>query len=126
MANCKRCGKPAGNRLSELCETCELISQAELAVDSVRSQTDNRSDDKNLTEKNKQQEKAPYRDDPDIVRCPKCHSSQVAANKQGFGWGKAVIGGVLTGGIGLLGGFIGSRNINITCLKCGHQFKPGE
>ena len=58
----------------------------------------------------------------DAVRCPKCSSIQITAQKQGFGLGKAVVGGVLTGGVGLLAGFIGSKKIIITCLKCGHKW----
>jgi rubrerythrin len=64
--------------------------------------------------------------DPSAIRCPKCHSTQVTAQKQGFGLGKAVVGSVLTWSPGgLLGGFIRSRKIYLTCLKCGHRFKPG-
>lgn len=58
--------------------------------------------------------------------CPHCGSSQLVANKKGFGLGKAVTGAVLTGGVGLLAGFIGSGNVKITCLKCGKTMKPGE
>jgi len=58
------------------------------------------------------------------VACPNCRSTQVTAQKQGFGLGKAAVGGVLTGGIGLLAGFIRSRKIYITCLNCGHKWKP--
>lgn len=58
--------------------------------------------------------------------CPYCGSSQLTANKKGFGAGKAVAGAVLTGGVGLLAGFIGSGNVKITCLKCGCQWKPGQ
>ena len=66
-------------------------------------------------------------DEPDEpVRCPKCRSSQLSADKKGFGAGKALIGGVLTGGVGLLAGFIGSKKIMITCRKCGHQWKAGQ
>jgi hypothetical protein len=60
------------------------------------------------------------------IRCPKCDSNQLTANKKGFSGGKALVGGVLTGGVGLLAGTIGSKNIIITCLACGKQFKPGE
>lgn len=28
------------------------------------------------------------------------------------------------GGVGLLGGFLGSGKVKITCLKCGHTWKP--
>ena len=64
--------------------------------------------------------------DPSAIHCPKCRSTQVTAQKQGFGLGKAAVGGVLTGGVGILGGFIRSRKIYLTCLKCGHRFKPGS
>lgn len=33
---------------------------------------------------------------------------------------------VVAGGVGILAGAIGSNKIQITCLSCGHQFKPGE
>jgi len=62
----------------------------------------------------------------DIIRCPKCNSKNIVANKKGFGVGKAIVGGALTGGVGLLGGFVGSNKIKITCLKCGHKWTPGK
>lgn len=46
--------------------------------------------------------------------------------KKGFGAGKALTGAVLTGGVGLLAGFIGSGKVKITYLKCGCQWKPGS
>lgn len=58
--------------------------------------------------------------------CPHCGSSQLTANKKGFGAGKAVTGAILTGGIGLLAGFIGSGDVKITCLKCGRKWNPGQ
>lgn len=64
-------------------------------------------------------------EDQQQVCCPMCGSTQVSAQKKGFGLGKALFGGVLTGGIGLLAGFHGSRGVLLTCLKCGHSFKPG-
>lgn len=60
------------------------------------------------------------------VRCPKCNSNQLTANKKGFSGAKAVGGALLTGGIGLLAGTIGSSKVIITCLACGHKFKAGE
>lgn len=71
----------------------------------------------------------PYRvmeEHSDKLYCPYCGSSQLTANKKGFGAGKALTGAVLTGGIGLLAGFIGSGKVKITCLKCGRELKPGE
>ncbi len=60
------------------------------------------------------------------IRCPKCNSTQLTANKKGFSGTKAVVGGLLTGGVGLLAGTIGSNKVIITCLACGKEFKPGE
>lgn len=62
----------------------------------------------------------------DKLYCPFCGSSQLTANKKGFGAGKAITGAVLTGGVGLLAGFIGSGNVKITYLRCGNQWKPGQ
>ena len=64
------------------------------------------------------------KDDSDKPSCPKCNSKQVTYNKQGFGFGKALVGGVLTGGIGLLAGGINKNKIILTCLKCGKTWKP--
>lgn len=47
----------------------------------------------------------------DDVLCPKCGCSKIHAEKRGYTW---------------LTGFIGSGRIVVTCLKCGHKFKPGE
>jgi tellurium resistance protein TerD len=64
------------------------------------------------------------KDDP--VRCPKCGSEQLTADRKGFGLGKAAVGGVLLPGVGILAGFLGSRKVLITCLKCGKQWKAGS
>lgn len=58
--------------------------------------------------------------------CPKCHSKELHAEKKGYSGGKALAGVVLAGGIGLLAGTIGSKDIQIICLKCGKRFKAGE
>ena len=58
--------------------------------------------------------------------CPKCGSRELHSDKKGFSGGQALAGAVLTGGIGLLAGTIGSKNVQITCLKCGKRFKAGE
>ena len=58
--------------------------------------------------------------------CPKCGSRELHAEHKGFSGGKALIGAVAVGGLGLLAGTLGSRDTQITCLKCGKKFKAGE
>ena len=58
--------------------------------------------------------------------CPKCGSRELHAEHKGFSGGKALAGAILTGGIGLLAGTIGSKDTQITCIKCGNKFKAGE
>ena len=58
--------------------------------------------------------------------CPKCGSRELHAEHKGFSGGKALVGALVTGGIGLLAGTIGSKDTQITCLKCGKKFKAGE
>jgi hypothetical protein len=58
--------------------------------------------------------------------CPKCFSKDLHTEQKGFSGGKALAGALLTGGIGLLAGTIGSKDVQITCLKCGLKFKAGE
>lgn len=60
------------------------------------------------------------------VLCPKCGSDQFHSNQKGYSAGKALGGAALTGGVGLLAGFIGSKKVLITCLACGNKFKAGE
>lgn len=60
------------------------------------------------------------------MKCPKCQSSQLTAQKKGFSGKKAVAGALLTGGVGLLAGTIGQNDIEITCLSCGNKWEPGK
>lgn len=60
------------------------------------------------------------------IKCPKCGSTSLSANKKGFGIGKSVVGATIAGPIGLMAGNIGSKKVRITCLKCGHQFWAGK
>lgn len=62
----------------------------------------------------------------EYLSCPKCHSKELHAEHQGFSGGKALTGALLVGGIGILAGTIGNKEVRITCLKCGHHFKAGE
>lgn len=76
----------------------------------------------------KQEEKERLKglDKDKIPYCPKCHSTQLSANKRGFGFGKAVVGGTLTFGVGVLAGGLGANKIRLTCMNCGYTFKPGR
>jgi len=58
----------------------------------------------------------------DEVRCPNCNSNQIKVLTKGFGLGKAAVGAIALGPIGLLGGLLGSKKIKIVCLKCGHEW----
>jgi ribosomal protein S27E len=60
------------------------------------------------------------------VTCPKCGSDQITSSKKGFSGKKAVAGAVLTGGIGILAGTLGSNKIKCTCLACGNTFAAGQ
>lgn len=60
------------------------------------------------------------------IHCPKCGSYQISANKKGFSGKKAVAGALLTGGVGVLAGTIGSNDVEITCLACGEHWEPKE
>ncbi|MDR3705781.1 MAG: hypothetical protein P4L28_07760 [Paludibacteraceae bacterium] len=60
------------------------------------------------------------------IKCPRCGSNQITANKKGFNAGNAIVGDLLLGDIGLLAGTAGKNKVIITCLKCGKQFNPGE
>lgn len=59
------------------------------------------------------------------VKCPKCGSNQITANKKGFSTGRAIAGGLLTGNIWVAAaaGGVGMNEIQITCLSCGHTWK---
>lgn len=60
------------------------------------------------------------------LRCPRCQSTRITAGKKGFGIGKAIVGGLLLGPVGLLGGFIGSKKIEFACLSCQQRWTPEE
>ncbi|WP_213140468.1 TerD family protein [Neobacillus citreus] len=62
----------------------------------------------------------------DDIVCPRCHSSNVRTGKKGFGLGKAAIGGLILGPVGLLGGFIGHNQLKFTCNSCGSNWSPSQ
>lgn len=58
--------------------------------------------------------------------CPKCNGTKIIANKWKFGSRRAVGSAILISGFNLLTKKIQNDTILITCLTCGHRFKPGE
>lgn len=54
-----------------------------------------------------------------VACCPRCGSTSLSANKKGYSFVKGVL-------LSPLGGTIGMNKIKITCLNCGHKFKPGR
>jgi Zn finger protein HypA/HybF involved in hydrogenase expression len=66
------------------------------------------------------------KNDHNKIKCSSCISTNVSTNKKGFSGQKAVVGAVLTGGIGILAGTIGSNKVVITCLSCGKNFNIGD
>ena len=60
--------------------------------------------------------------DADELRCPKCGSVHIEIDKKGFSGGKAIVGGLLAGPIGIAAGFMGKNKRKRVCLKCGHTW----
>lgn len=79
---------------------------------------------KNVENQRKQKKKE--LDKQNIAYCPKCLSTNITANKKGYGLGKGAIGAVIAGPIGLLAGGMGKNNIECVCIKCGYKFKAGN
>jgi DNA-directed RNA polymerase subunit RPC12/RpoP len=62
----------------------------------------------------------------EYLACPHCGSRDIHADQKGFSGGKALVGGLVAGPLGLLAGTVGKNDVTLTCLKCGHKFKAGE
>lgn len=108
LGSCPICKQKLSTEKAEQCDVCKCtwhkeISQAILSEIEKSSSTVNNK-----------------------IKCPKCSSEQLTSDKKGFSGKQAVGGAILTGGIGILAGTIGSNKIVITCLACGNQFKPGD
>jgi len=82
--------------------------------------------EKAAQERKDEKERIAKMDREGIAYCLKCKSTSLSAHKKGFGAGKAAIGGILLGPIGLVAGGIRSQKVKVTCLKCGYQFKAGK
>lgn len=99
LINCSECGKEISNKASA-CPNCGNPINVIAPATQVSS-------NKN-----------------DSLHCPKCKSINLHIAQKGFSGGKALAGTIAVGNIGLLAGTIGSRNVDVTCLNCGHRFNP--
>ncbi len=57
-------------------------------------------------------------------KCPMCSSNnwkEVDVSNKGFSVGKAAVGGILLGPVGLLGGALGKKKKTYCCGQCGFQ-----
>jgi tellurium resistance protein TerD len=128
-AACPHCGCPVEKETVAVIEPPETVKcrdcYTEYSFDNLfcpNCDLMNYAREKFLDEKNAR-EKAIKPGSP--VICPKCKSeNMINAGSKGFGLGKAAIGGLLLGPVGLLGGLIGSKDTVITCLKCGFKWRP--
>lgn len=112
---CHKCGKEYQNEFSIFCDDCNKEMRAiQESID--LDEEEGEEEDIELDEK----------EDQDVIRCPYCNSKNIHVHKKGFSGKKAVAGAVLTGGVGVLAGTIGSNNIKLTCLNCGKTFNPGD
>jgi len=79
--------------------------------------------------KEKEKEKVQKRvelDKQGIAYCPKCLSTDITANKKGYGLGKGAVGAIVAGPLGLIAGGLGKNKVECTCIKCGYKFKAGS
>jgi hypothetical protein len=117
LVTCPNCGKQASNKAQKcfICgyETLNLVAPPK--KESQTTQVTTRITPPTIT---------PPTIDESQIRCPKCSSTQIIANKKGFDVGRAVVGGFLTLGIGAVAGLWGSNDLRLNCLNCGHRWKP--
>ena len=58
------------------------------------------------------------------IVCPKCGSEEIAVQgRKGFNTGKALVGAILVGPLGVAAGGLGHQNILLTCSNCGYNWQ---
>ena len=123
--NCPHCGK-INNIKSVYCGYCgkffEKVNKNNNLMTSNDDITDIMDYEKSLNIPKPQQ--IQYKEPSEYkAKCPKCGSTSLYVDKQGFGFGKAAAGVVLFGGVGVLAGGINANKTIVTCLNCKHKFK---
>lgn len=61
-----------------------------------------------------------------FTTCPKCFIGYLQATSErtgGFSGGKAVVGAVIAGPIGLAAGALGKKKVTYTCNRCGYSIE---
>ena len=56
------------------------------------------------------------------TKCPKCGSTNIHIDRQGYDYGGGCCGAICLGPLGLLCGGIGSKRLKGHCLSCGKKF----
>ena len=110
---CPVCGEKLRTKTSEQCGNCGSSWRENPPIQNIQT---NQVYLKKFSPENREEK----------IKCPNCKSTQITSHKKGFSGAKALGGAVLTGGIGILAGTIGSNKILLTCLSCGNKFNVGE
>ena len=58
------------------------------------------------------------------IKCPMCNSMSFRVTEKGFQMSQAAAGAILLGPVGLIAGMSGHKDIQFTCLKCNHKWRP--
>lgn len=124
VAKCERCGReieiPFANTINPYMSSIDLKNVVKCACGEYHNLIIDPKNYRPVTQPPK------YYSNNTSIKCPRCGSSQLHSGEKGFSLGKAIAGDVLFGPIGILGGFIGSKKVMITCLKCGYKWEAGK
>ena len=100
-------------KFEDIGETAEILSSGVQIMEhpDITQTADNNTANDNISNNTTPYSIANTVKDRDKIRCPRCGSTQYSAGARGYS---------------LLWGFIGSGKTVLTCLKCGHRWKPGS
>ena len=59
---------------------------------------------------------------PSLPNCPRCQTGKMipVSERRGFSGGKALVGALIAGPVGLAAGMIGKTKYLFQCTKCGY------
>lgn len=125
---CPQCAESIKMK-AKVCRYCEYIfTEAEVAKDielanekALNSPPSNRSEKKAISGTNVVYGEMAFQEEK-IPKCPYCSSKYIQSYKKGYGFVKGLTGVTLAGPLGLLGGFVGSRKTQMSCLSCGNRW----